>query len=94
MIKIIHQSTPVAKKDYYCNACEFLFELNHPTELGLTFSEYRSVVKAKKDRYKILKGQKYIRQFNADSSGNSWTFRGRPDINAICQKHKLYDEDL
>lgn len=92
-ISIIHESKPIARKNYSCDACIFLFDLNIPKELGLSFSEYRAVVKAKQNGYKILKGERYIRQFNTDNCGNTWTFRGIPEITKICHKHNLFDED-
>jgi hypothetical protein len=89
MISVIHESKPKARKDYNCDACEFLF--NAPVlEIGLTFTEYRAVVKATQAKYRILKGTKYIRQFNSDDSGNSWTFRAILDIHLICINHDLY----
>lgn len=89
MIVTIHESRPKARKDYYCNACEFLFEDDIS---GLTFSEYRTVVRAKWNGKKILKGQTYIRQFNGDETiGDTWTYRAIPEIHKICVKYKLYD---
>ena len=89
-IEIIHESRPIARKNYHCDACNFLFEFD-PCELGLTFAEKREVVKARQKRYKILKGERYIRQFNKDG-GDAWTFRAIPAIDKICQKYDLYIE--
>ena len=93
MITIIHESTQKARKDYYCNACEFLLEGDNVCELGLTFSEYRSIVKAKQNGYKILKGEIYLRQYNSDeTSKDTWVYRAIPEIHKICLKYDLYDE--
>ena len=92
MIELIHKSNPIARKEYSCDACTFLFELDDPCELGLTFYEKREIVKAIQKNYKILKGEKYIRQFNKDGGNNTWTFRAIPSIHAICAKHDLYEE--
>ncbi len=90
MITTIHESTPVARKNYSCNACEFIF--NDDYRNGYTFSEYRSIIKARNNNYRILKGEKYIRQWNADEiSGDTWTYRAIPEIHQICIKHELYD---
>ena len=89
-IEIIHESRSKARKNYYCDACNFLFE-SDPCELGLTFTEAREVVKARQKRYKILKGEIYVRQFNKDG-GDTWTFRAIPAIDKICQKYDLYRE--
>jgi hypothetical protein len=90
-IEIIHESRPIARKNYTCNACDFLFELDDPCELGLTFIEKREVVRARQKGYKILKSERYVRQFNKDG-GNTWTFRAIPTIHDICVKHDLYAE--
>lgn len=92
MISTIHQSKPKARKNYNCDACSFLFGLNDPAEIGLAFPEKRAAVKARQNKYAIQKGEKYIRQFNSDDSGNTWTFRAIPEIHEICVKHKLYEE--
>jgi len=91
-ISIIHQSTPKARKIYNCDACNFLFNEEDVRQLGLTFTEYRAVIKARKCGYRIMKGQTYIRQFNADTSGNSWTYRAIPEIHNICVRLELYGE--
>lgn len=89
MIVTIHEVFSTARKDYHCNACEFLF--NDDDMSGFTFAEYRAIVTAKWNGKKILKGQKYIRQFNTDG-GHTWTFRAIPEIHKICVKYNLYDE--
>ena len=91
-INIIHESNPRARRNYSCDACNFLFNLNFPSEIGLTFSECRAVIKARKSGYRILKGERYIRQFNGDNSRNVWTFRAIPEIHNICAKYDLYEE--
>lgn len=90
-IEIIYQSEPIARKNYTCNACDFLFALDYPSELGLTFTEKREVVKARQKGYEILKGERYVRQFNKDGE-HTWTFRAIPAIHDICVKHDLYAE--
>lgn len=88
MVKVIKQTNPKARKDYCCMACEWISDdLNN---FGLTFSDYREIVKAKRNGYKIKKGEKYISQFNTDC-GDTWTFRAIPAIHEICIKYKLYD---
>lgn len=88
MIEIIHESIQKARKNYSCNACDFLFEDDLPK---LTFSEYRSVVKAKQNKQRILKGQEYIRQFNGNG-GDTWVYRAIPEIHKICLKYGYYEE--
>ena len=89
--RLIHQTTPVARKTHYCNACEFVF--NGDINRGFTFSEYRAIIKARNNGYRILKGEKYIRQFIGDSiSGEVWSFKAIPDIHAICLKYDFYED--
>lgn len=90
-MQIIHESTPKARKDYTCDACIFLQDNLTDTMYHLTFSEKREVVKARRAGWKILKGETYMRQFNRDG-GDTWTFRGRPAIHAICLEYELYPE--
>ena len=90
MVEIIHESEPIARKEYSCMACAFLFELDDPCELGLTFKEKREVVKARQKKCKILKGEKYIRQFNK-ADGDTYSFRAIPAIHKICLKYDLYE---
>jgi hypothetical protein len=89
MNTIIHESKQKARKNYPCDACNFLFEMDNADTL--TFTEKRAVVKARSNK-NILKGQEYVRQFNCDDSGNAWTFRAIPEIHEICMKLKLYYE--
>lgn len=89
MGQLISQTEPVARKDYRCQACEWI--LNEGFD-GFTISEYRLLVKAKRDGWKIKKGQKYVKQF-CEYDGEVYTWRARPEIHAICLKHDLYDND-
>ena len=90
-ISSIYESSPIARKEYSCNACDFIFALDDLFYIGLTFAEKRSIVKAKQKKYKILKGEKYERQFNTDGI-HAWTFRAIPEMHKICIKHDLYKE--
>lgn len=90
MITVIHQSTPKARKEYNCDACEFIFGFGNIRDYKFTFSEWRSIIKARDNNQKIKKGDKYIRQFN--KYGNeTYTFRAIPEMHAICIKYEYYD---
>ena len=90
MIEIISEKTPIAKKDYECMACLLVNE--HINNGGFfTFSDYRKIVKAKKNNWKIRKGDRYIYQFNTDGS-NVCEFRAMPIIHKLCIKYDLYEE--
>ncbi|TVO75106.1 hypothetical protein [Sedimenticola selenatireducens] len=82
-------SYPVAKKAYRCDACEWIN--NVPIdECDLADDERHAISAAKADRYKILKGQKYIK-VRGIWEGTWQTFRARIDINNICQRHDIYE---
>ncbi|KZX78272.1 hypothetical protein A3715_10415 [Oleiphilus sp. HI0009] len=83
------QTEPVARKDYRCDATGYLYEVIN--EGYFSFSDYRLIVKAKRDRWKIKKGQKYIKVVGK-WDGEFCTFRARPEMHALCEKHNLYYE--
>ena len=92
-VEVIHESTQVARKSYHDDSCESVMEsLDYLKFKGLSFSEWRSIAKAKASGWKIQKGQKYVSQFNK-MDGQTFTFRTLPDILAICGKYNLYSED-
>jgi hypothetical protein len=91
MISTIHESTPVARKDYRCNACDAVRDMISGRGNPFTFKEWRAIVKAKQNGWRIKKGEKYLRQFNADG-GDTWTYRGIPAISDICTKYKLFED--
>ena len=82
-------TSPVAKKDHNCGACEWI--LNSCDWGMFTFAELRIIVKARRDGWKIKKGQKYIK-CSGRWNGEWDTFRARPEINDLCQKYDIYQE--
>jgi len=82
-------STPKARKDYRCDACEFINEAIN--EGYFSFAEMRLIVKAKRNGWKIKKGEIYDKcsgKFDGDFS----VFRAIPEMNDLCLKHDLYYE--
>jgi len=90
MIQVIRETKPIASKDYICMACDFIFALDS-FDMGFTFSEYRKIVQARKNSYRIKKGDIYINQFNKHND-ETYMFRAIPEIHAICIKYDLYQE--
>lgn len=90
MRQVLQQVTPVARKEYDCNACSFLRE--HINDISFTMAELRQIVKAKKAGWKIQKGQQYIRLHYIGNDGDRYTFRAIPEIDEICSKYELYPE--
>jgi hypothetical protein len=88
MPELISQTKPKARKSYNCEASQFLTIDGLP--LGLTFKELRAVVTARKNIWKILKGEIYLRQCCKD--GDVYTFRAIPEIHEICIKYDIYPE--
>ena len=83
-----------ARKEYECMAWIWLSN-DEPEPGQFTFSELRSIAKAKINHGKILKGEKYLwaRVFSIDTYGHDRfpiTFRAIPEIDAICKKYDIY----
>lgn len=57
----------------------------------LTFSEKRAYITAKINRGMIQPGETYISQFIVDG-GDSWTWRAKPELHAICLKYDFYKQ--
>jgi len=91
VITVIHESRPIARKAYWCNACEFIRECSDWDYRDFAMSDLRLIVKARRNGWKIQPGQRYIRQFNSDY-GETWTFRAIPEMHEICRKYDLYPE--
>ena len=92
-IVIISELTPISRKEYECNACLWLLDYlnDQPRDTGLTISELRTVVKVKRNGWKIKPGDKYLRQVQK-FEGEISTVRSIPAIDEICQRHDLYPE--
>lgn len=79
-----------ARKEYDCNASLFIRDyLNNCIDLPFSFAEKRAIILAKRNGWKILKGQPYTKQFNS-VDGKTYTFRVIPSMNQICIKYKMY----
>jgi len=88
MADIVTSTIRTARKQYYCNACLFLFS-DKPE--GLTFSEYRACVRAKQSDFKIVPGERYEEVILSDC-GRLVRIRHKPEINDICLKYDYYQE--
>lgn len=89
MITVLSESKPVARKEHNCDACNWI--LNTGIDgMGFSISEKRAIVKARRNKWKITKGQKYIRQSNI-KDGDLYTFKAIPELHELCLKHDLYE---
>jgi hypothetical protein len=91
-ISVLRNETPTARKEYRCNACEHLLMDGMPNEGDFTPDEWKHILGAKSNGWKINKGDKYMKQTN-NYNGGIGTFRAIPEINNICDKHGYYDFD-
>ena len=88
MIEVISEKFPRARKEHDCMACEWINESwGHCT---FSMKELRVIAKARKDGFKIKKGDKYINQRNI-FDGRFYTFRAIPEVHEICIKNNIYE---
>jgi len=87
MIECLHEKIVVASKGYNCMAARWI----DPYRNGLSFTELRAYVKAKKNSFKIKKDDKMYRGTMVDN-GEIYDFIAIPELNEICIKHDFYAE--
>lgn len=87
MIETLSETNPKARKDHYCMACEWL--LNEGEWYRFSFAEKRKIVKAKRNQWKIKKGETYINQRNI-FDGSIYTYKAITAIHDICIKHDIF----
>lgn len=94
MTRVLFKSTPVARKKYTCNACEWIENevLDNMYFYEFTYAELREIVKARRNGWQIMPGQRYIREVQL-FEGRMYVFRAIPAINDICWKHEIYPLD-
>jgi hypothetical protein len=88
-IQILSHSTPKARKAHRCMASEFILAAGI-SGFGYSFSELRAIAKAKKNNYRVVKGQRYIKQ-NNKLDGELYTFKAIPQMHQICLAHDHYE---
>lgn len=87
---LCNQTTQKAQKDYHCDACHFIQEyLNQGI---FSFAEMRQIVKAKRNNWKIKKGEVY-EKVSGKWDGDFAVFRAIPAMDALCIEHELYPEE-
>ena len=85
---LIREETPVARKEYRCQACDWIRE-DEITGEYYTYAELRKIVKARQEGWRIKKGEKYIKQI-LNNGGELYTYRARPEIHDICLKYDIF----
>lgn len=101
MIEVLTDEIRTARKEYSCDASEYVREWvsegmyvpgRHIGESGkVKFSDLRKIAAARSEGYKILKGSKYKYQRNK-YDGDIYSFRGRIDMTEMCHRYKLWPE--
>lgn len=95
MVEYISHKLVKARKDYVCNSYQFLsdeLEYNDRFINKLTYSEKRAVVKARKSKGVINKGEIYER-YTGRYEGSIFSVPSIPEIAAICTKYDLYSDN-
>lgn len=92
---LIRKSTHVARKTYTCDASEWLHNgdlRGFIYDCKPTYAELRAIAKAKRNCWRIVLGQEYIKEVGR-YQGDFYTWRAIPEIDAICRKYNLYEYD-
>lgn len=89
MTILIRSAAPIARKNYHCDACEYVRE--SVNEGIFSLSEYRQVVKAKRQGWKIRVGQKYKKEIQINQ-GDFVVYRAIPEMDELCRKYDLWPD--
>ena len=86
-----------ARKNYGCDACVWITEAGLDTDDGfldeLSFSEKRSLVKARRNGWRVMKGEKCMTSTLVSCDGGIiMTWRAIPEIHEINQRHGMYED--
>ena len=87
---VLSENTPTARKEHDCMACEWVWNTGID-RCGFTRPELRTLSKARKNEWRILKGEKYIRATIKDDA-DIYTFKAIVAVHDICLKYDLYEE--
>lgn len=91
MTQLLREETPVARKDYRCDAVEYVREMLD--QEIFTISDLREIVKARRQGWAIKAGQKYYKQGQVDETARQiLIFRAIPAMNDLCLKYDLFPD--
>jgi hypothetical protein len=83
---------PTAKKVHNCMASEWIVNGDlHETFRCCDWQEKRAIIRARRNKWRIQRGQKYMRQA-VIWEGVFCTFKAIPEMHDICVKYDLYQE--
>lgn len=86
---VFKDTTPVARKDYSCDA--FRYWLTNIGEDEFDADDLLVYQAAKADGFRIKKGMKYVKR-EGKFDGEWCVFRAREDLNNLCIKLDLYND--
>lgn len=90
MEEVIWTSQQVARKSYPCDASIWIYETQAWQDYDFTYAELRIIAKMRRNGWRILKGQRYIKQVSV-LDGKLIVWRGLPEIHQICLKYDIYE---
>jgi len=83
---------PIARKIYNCDACDWIVNGDlYETFHCCTWEEKKDIIRARRNKWRIHPGQKYLRQA-MKWEGEMTTFKAIPEMHDICVKYDLYQE--
>jgi len=88
---LISNEVLTARKDHRCMASDFVREDLVNLIDCLSFTEKRELVKARRNKWMVKKGERYIRQ--CLKGDGIYTFKAIPAMHDICIDHSCYGDD-
>jgi hypothetical protein len=86
------RTTPIARKEYHCQASEFVRDAWNDADIATLPEKERNAFElAKSHNFRILKGERYIKQISI-YDGSYGIFRGIPDMVDMCHKYELFPD--
>ena len=91
MWKVCTVTQPVARKEYNCEASDWIDNTIGWDESEFEPQDVETIRKARAERFKILPGTKYVK-VSGFWDGDTSVFRARIDLDDICKRYDLYQE--
>ena len=93
-MRVISESTPVARKNYGCDASIWISEFPEAvTDSEMSFNDLRTIVKMRQNGWRIMKGEKHKQQSVISCDGDLISLRASIPILNILYKYDLMPED-
>ena len=89
-MRVLSSTIHTARKYYWCDACNTFLQSNYGP-YDVSADDWLVIEGARDDRWKITPGSKY-RKLTIKDGKDILTVRNRLDVEAVCQRHDLFDE--